>query len=1207
MARKRLSSPMPDVSQMLRKVVHQFIAIGLLTSLVAISLAACSDGPTQPIKAPVTMPTSTATATPTPVPTNTPTATATATPTPMPTNTPTATPTATPTPVPTNTPTATPTATPTPVPTNTPTATPTATATPTPVPTDTPTPVPIAEMSPAEVYALIFPSVAFIETTAATGSGILIRDGYVITNYHVVWPYESVRVVFPDGTELENVPVVGWDPMADLAVLGPVDVSAQPLMLIDGEGTALGSELLLLGYPAEVDLFPQPTITRGILSGFREWERLGITYFQTDAAIAGGQSGGALVNSRGEVVGISTFSFSEAGFGLAASSADIMPIAEKLIQGEFTLGLGDRRLPVGRGSFEVDLDLRNYWDTSAFVLDATAGTILEVGIEGSGDGWFHVSDPFGLILEVDDGYTGVEHGAVELLTGGVHFLQVEMASGESSSFDVSSSVRLIPLNDPDDGQAVAVGETVAGSLDHLLDWDWYSVRLNEGQTVRIATDSLNVDTLIYIDFPKSRNNQVVSDDDSGGGLSGTNSELVYRAPHTGEYFIAVTEAEGNSSGGYYLSVEAAREGTETVSVPPSPQTVDYLRDFVIGSWLEQQDPQLATSIRELGWIQDGIDATESEAIQDLLYIAVTSRSVAASIVSLSWVQDGIHDVEAGAFRWLDNMGSAEVASSVVSLGWVEDGIEEIEVKAIEEISYFDYGDAEIASSVVSLGWVQDGIEDVEVEAIEKVAYIANENAGVASSVVSLGWVEDGIENAEVDLIEALALIADNDAEEALRIVGMPFLETIEPPDLPALASLSQLATFNLYTFESVMSHAALRDGITDDMAPIVATLHGVAETNSGLIDVLLDSARVSLERRTITLPLAGDVVLDIIRTAPGVARSMDLLEHSVRTAGEYMDAPLPTTYVALLYEDAVYGSAGTNFGTHIAILPEYDIDDDSQEAESSGSTIAHEVAHYYWSGNEDWVDEGAADFMASIVEGARTGQPIGVTNPPSCGYVGSIAELESQYLFPIGCNYALGERIFVDLHLTLGDERFRQGFRALYLASEIEDDAGYSRGTSVGIEHVIEAFRSDDGAESGVIARWYNGTEPYDLSRLDIGPVDPSLPNINGRIDEAYIATSTDGPAVSDFSVRDVTWVYLTLKYSYSVSGGPHEVPLEIVEYFEDGFEFSRLSDKLTAWGSGYIGGTSWWSVGPVYPGRYWIYVYAGERKVAEVQYEVAP
>ncbi len=54
---------------------------------------------------------------------------------------------------------------------------------------------------------------------------------------------------------------------------------------------------------------------------------------------------------------------------------------------------------------------------------------------------------------------------------------------------------------------------------------------------------------MYLDFPKSRNNQVVSDDDSGGGLFGLNSELVYRAPHTGEYFIAVTNAEGIDSGG----------------------------------------------------------------------------------------------------------------------------------------------------------------------------------------------------------------------------------------------------------------------------------------------------------------------------------------------------------------------------------------------------------------------------------------------------------------------------------------------------------------------------------------------------------------------------------------------------------------------------------------------------------------------------------
>ena len=636
-------------------------------------------------------------------------------------------------------------------------------------------------------------------------------------------------------------------------------------------------------------------------------------------------------------------------------------------------------------------------------------------------------------------------------------------------------------------------------------------------------------------------------------------------------------------------------------------------------------------------------------IQDLLYIAVTSRSVATSIVSLNWVQDGIHDVEAGAFRWLNNIGSVDVVSSVVSLGWVEDGIEGIEVKTIEELSYLankdtgvglsvvaldwvldgieeveaeaidwmsNFGDAGVASSVVSLGWMQDGIEELEVTTIEKLSYIANKDRGVGLSIVALDWVQDGIEDSEVDLIDTLASIANKNAGEALRIVSMPFLETVEPPDISAINSLRLLAAFEPETFVRVMSHAALLDGISNDIAPIVATLNGVAKTTPGLIDVLLDPSRVLLERRIITLPLSGDVVLDIIRTAPGAVRSMDLLEHSVRSAEEYMGAPLPTNYVGLLYESAVHGSyAGTNFGTHIAILPKYDIDDGTTDAKFAGSNIAHEVAHYYWSGNEDWVDEGAADIMASIIEGAGTGAPIAVTNPP-CAHAGGIAELESLDIsrgdIEFRCNYSLGERLFVDLNLTLGDERFRQGFRALYLASEIEDDADDLRGTSVGIDHVGEAFRSDDEAERTVIARWYNGTEPYDLSRLDSGPIDPGLPSINGRIDETYIVTSTGGPPVSDFSAQDITdWVYLTLKYSYKVSGPTREAPMEIVEYYEDGFEFSRRSHTLTA-EARYSGGTSWFSVGQSpsgkwAPGRYVVYVYAGERKVAEVEYEVTP
>ena len=517
----------------------------------------------------------------------------------------------------TGTPAMTPTPEPTATPTTAPTATPTDTPTPTPTATPTPEPTPTAQLTAAEVYSLVSPSIPFIETPTGTGSGVLIEGGYVITNYHVVWPYEVVRVVFPDDKVLQNVPVVGWDSMADLAVLGPVDVPAGPSKLGDGEDLAPGSALFLVGYPAEVDEFPEPTITRGILSRFREWERLGMTYLQTDAAIAGGQSGGALVNSLGEVIGISTFSFSEAGFGLATSAADNAPIVERLIQGDLTSELGDRRLPAGGGAFEFYVELANVWDSQTFVLEAAAGTTLGVELEGTEDGLFRVYDPFGLLLEVDDGFTGTEFGAVELSADGVHFLQVETLSGESSTFDLASTIRLKPFHDPDDGRTIVIGETVAGNIDFHFDWDWYSIRLEEGETVTISTDSTNVDTLLYVDFPNSRDDQVVSDDDSGGGLFGINSELVYRAPNTGEYFIVVTDAVGDSFGGYYLSVEQAREGTETVYVPTGPQVVEgQVVESPFGEMLVYQDPSGYFEVETPQiWVEEEPDASRYEVFR----------------------------------------------------------------------------------------------------------------------------------------------------------------------------------------------------------------------------------------------------------------------------------------------------------------------------------------------------------------------------------------------------------------------------------------------------------------------------------------------------------------------------------------------------------------------------------------------------------------
>ena len=640
----------------------------------------------------------------------------------------------------------------------------------------------------------------------------------------------------------------------------------------------------------------------------------------------------------------------------------------------------------------------------------------------------------------------------------------------------------------------------------------------------------------------------------------------------------------------------------------------------------------------------------------MLYIPVTSPSVLSSIVNLDWMSDRIDVPEAEAIKWINNIGDAEVMSSVVVLGWVHDGIKELEAKTIRELSYIDYDDSEVASSVIALGWVgddinqfeweainwvnnfkdvevassvvalswvQDGIEDFEVQAIEELSYIDYYDAGVALSVVRLSWIQEGISRQEVKAIEGIRHLSSKDTGEASRLVAMPFLQTLESSDVSALDSLAQLASFRESDFQRVMSHPTLRGGIYDDWAKIVATLYGVSDTNPALIDTLLDPNQFTLQERTIDLPLAGETLLAIIRTGPGAERSMELLEHAVRHSEEYMATSFPTGYVGWLVGDAVTPTfGGNNFGTHITTLPKYDVDDASDSSEFASHLVAHEVAHYYWSGNSNWIDEGTADFMASISENSRTGHPVEVTNNP-CGYLRTIAELEALDVTSedgansaFACNYALGERLFVDLYRNLDEHSFWEGLRTLYALSQEVDEDETSEDKGVGIEHVRTAFKGRETEESVVdtiVARWYDGTEPYDTSTRDVTTPNPNFLTIGGRVHTAYLSAAEQGTPLSTISASAVDdYVWLFLSWDTFVSSTT-EVPLEIVSYYEDGFEFRHESVSFTAdpqYNYGYEPWKWWLQVGqspnnPWAMGNYHVYVYNEGRKLVELEYEV--
>jgi S1-C subfamily serine protease len=446
---------------------------------------------------------------------------------------------------------------------------PTPTHTPTTTPTLTPTPTPL---SVAAIFARVSPSVAFIDTPAGKGSGVLTEGGYVVTNAHVVWPFQEVRVVFPDGSEYHNVPVLNWDLLSDLAIIGPLQTPISPVVLVDGEDLIIGSDVFLLGYPGEVDQFPQPTITRGLISRLREWEPIEMTYFQTDATIAGGQSGGVLVSEEGEVIGISGLWFTEAGFGVVASATDVLPRIQRLIADEDVAGLGDRGVSLlEEGQLEHDFTLGHNWDRSIYVINEPIGTVVDITVEGENDAAFGLVDVFGnVLISANEGDSGVETGSATTKLAAPHFLILGSFSEGPGDFHVSSNCGLVPYDDVDDGTSVTIGQTLRASMDYPGDTDYFVIDLAAGDIINITADSVKIDPFLIVGYPEAKEEELVSDDDSGGGSFGVNAELIYRAPHSGSYFIIIEDAVGNRVGGYFLTVAPPPPGATPVAPRPTP-------------------------------------------------------------------------------------------------------------------------------------------------------------------------------------------------------------------------------------------------------------------------------------------------------------------------------------------------------------------------------------------------------------------------------------------------------------------------------------------------------------------------------------------------------------------------------------------------------------------------------------------------------------
>lgn len=428
----------------------------------------------------------------------------------------------------------------------------------------------------SEIFAEISPSVAFVETEAGTGSGVLIEHKFLLSNAHVVWPFNQVRVVFPDGTEHLDVPVYAWDLMADLALIGPIETDLPEIPLVDGAELDIGSDAYLVGYPAEVEDFPQPTITNGILSRLRTWEAIDYTFYQVDATITGGQSGGILVTHRGDVIGISTFYFS--GFGMAGSVADAMPRLNALLGNDTGVELSNRPFGAGEGATtHTDTLDDSGRDTRQYILIQPLETEIELEATGVGRPIITVSSVNRAFFdyantEEDEQSTTLSFEIEEEVP---YIVTIEQPSDNENSFELTSSHPLIPYPDADNGRELTLGETVVAAKDTPFDSDYFEIDLKEGDIVEVKVDSLGMDPSVSVRYASDTLIEVVRDNDSGGGIFGQNAQLIYEVKEDDTYTFVVSDfSYGSSSGGYLVTIKEAEDDAE---ITEASSTREFLR------------------------------------------------------------------------------------------------------------------------------------------------------------------------------------------------------------------------------------------------------------------------------------------------------------------------------------------------------------------------------------------------------------------------------------------------------------------------------------------------------------------------------------------------------------------------------------------------------------------------------------------------------
>ena len=292
---------------------------------------------------------------------------------------------------------------------------------------------------------------------------------------------------------------------------------------------------------------------------------------------------------------------------------------------------------------------------------------------------------------------------------------------------------------------------------------------------------------------------------------------------------------------------------------------------------------------------------------------------------------------------------------------------------------------------------------------------------------------------------------------------MPFLLSPDTTDALAIRGMENLADQGLLA--TLTDHSIFQDGLTDDETTLIAAIGTLRDAEE--IQRALPPGAATIETARLGTELTPHLKISIVRTdsqsRPGTIEvTRDLLQFVENTMG----LALPVDHVIImLSENAVIDKyAGTNYGFAFSYLPKYEVaEQGTREWRQFRLGFVHETAHYFWSGNEDWIDEGLANLFEYRF-GLQMGLSPGQLQTLRKGCEAHDLEMLSEWDPDLSekdryhCAYYLGELLFQDLLASMDAETFTTSIQEYYRLSLEAKEAD----STPGVAEVRKAFAGQD-------------------------------------------------------------------------------------------------------------------------------------------------